>query len=1222
MMKRYCKYILGSLPLLFIACHENVMMDAVNSDNAIELRAEVSQQYITRASDGGFVDGDEIGVYIVNYENGQPQTLQPTGNHADNVRFTYSESTGKWTGSYQLYWKDKQTPIDAYGYYPFDAEMNSTQAYPFSVQKNQREQMKTGRQLSGYEQSDFLWAKKENVVPSSAMITLQHHHIMAGIKVVLQEGAGFADGEWDDIQKSVLIENTILNSTINVQTGMVSVLNSSSAESVIPQQNGDTYRAVVIPQTVSADKSLLAITVDNKTYRPTRNEAMVYYPGKLHQFTYEVHKSMETGDYEFSLLTESITPWENDPESHNGEAREYVIVHVNEGQFLGDAIAAAGLDPSKIINLKITGYLGSYKERDWGEEDKFHDVRGDVHFDYIREKMPNLEAINLRDVVKFNGSVSGRYYYEEGGCFVNGPSYSRKQIIETAQGKEDPYPNPDEQPIENYDDCLPEAAFYYMKSLRYVVMPERLKAIGNNAFACTSLIGSIQLPSDLEYLGGGAFALDAFNSNTGAVSGEIHLPNSLVYIGGGAFSGCFLTGELVLPERMVYLGVRAFGNSPFMTGSIHVPDGLKELNGEAWPNQIGGPCVIPQGIKTINRIPQGAISLYIPEGVEEINAVGGYAVTSHLQGDVHLPSTVKKIAGHAFEGSSMSHINIPEGIEIIEECTFYGCENLLDTIVIPSTVTQIRDKAFTHCNQLTAVVLPAGLLGIKNDAFAGCFSLDYIECLGVNPPEIEENTFSGVEKDNFTVVVPEGAVETYKKAPYWNEFKRISSDKKFVCRPMRAKLLNKSNVRDVVLNADTNWEVADCPSWIHVSPSSGYKKTELKITIDAMPHGSEDRTGAVTFQLSRNDENGHPVTCTYTVQQFDYEYDEDAVISMQRATMGQRGGIDILFLGDGYDAEDIANGSYFTDMLEEMKYFFGVEPYKTYKGYFNVSAAVAMSYESGVLDSPDKWRNTKFSITYGAGDNGRLSVPFDDIASYVLTGVTDCPITDDNVGRSLIICVPNSNAYEGLTALYGDGSAIAVCPMSKLGYPNDARGLIQHEACGHGWAKLDDEYVYHSAYIQNCTCICCSHVEGVEGMHAMGWGRNVSLTGKYGSVEWKHLLGHPNYSDIVDIYEGGHMHAKGIYRSEVNSCMNNNVPYFSTWSRQLAVERIKWAAGETFTFEDFVANDSREYGDKFLTRGMADVPWQQVNATHSPNHGPIIKSGSITDYLKKKGGKR
>lgn len=1219
MMKRYCKYIIGFLPLLSAACHEDIATEGADHGNAIELRAEIKQEYVTRASDGGFADGDEIGVFIVNYNNNEAQSLLPTGNHADNVRFIYSESTGKWTGSYQIYWKDKLTPIDAYGYYPFDGELSNTTAYPFSVQRNQRDNLKTGRQLSGYEQSDFLWAKKENVMPTSAMINLQHHHIMAGIKVTLVEGTGFDEGEWDDIQKTVFIENTILQSTINLQTGVASCVTDATTQSIIPQQSGDIYRAVVVPQTVSADNSLFSITVDNKTYRPTRTENMVYYPGKLHQFTYEVQKSLETGDYEFTLLTEAITPWENDPESHNGEAREYVTVYVHEEQFLGDAIDSLGLDPSKIINLKITGYLGKIREyHDW--ENKIFYNCGNRHFDYIRQQMPNLEAINLRDVKKFNGTSHGRYHIMHSDCFVNGPQYSWRQLLETAQGKEDPYPNPDDQPIENYDDCLPEAAFYYMKNLHYVALPEKLKAIGANAFACTSLKGSIELPSDLQFLGNSAFGLDVYDGNTGAITGEIHLPNTLVFMGDNVFGGCYLSGNIVLPSRMIYLGRGAFGNSPYLTGSIHVPDGMKSFN-NAWPNHICGPCIIPQGVKTINGIPHGASSVSLPEGIEEIPERAFYEVWN-LKASVHLPSTVKKIGKAAFEGCPLTHINIPEGVEIIEDHTFSWCTNLQDTIVIPSTVTQIRDGAFFNCYQLTAVKLPAGLLGIKGSAFGSCFSLDYIECQAINPPEIEESTFSGVEKNNFTVVVPEGSVEAYKNAPHWCEFKRISSDQKFVCRPMQAKLLNKSNVRDVVLNADTNWEVADCPSWIHVSPSSGFKKTELKITIDAMPHGAEDRSGAVTFQLDRNDEDGNPITCTYTVQQFDYEYDEDCVIPMQQATQGQRGGIDILFVGDGYDAEDIANGTYYNDMQQEMTYFFAVEPYKTYRNYFNVSAAVAMSYESGVLDSPDKWRTTKFSITWGASDNGRLSVPFESIGSYVLQDVTNCPITTDNVSRSLIICVPNSDAYEGLTALYADGSAIAVCPMSKLGYPNDARGLIQHEAGGHGWAKLDDEYIYHRAYLQNCPCICCTHVDAVEGMHALGWGRNLSLTGKYGKVEWKHLVAHPNYSDIVDIYEGGHMHSHGIYRSEVNSCMNNNVPYFSTWSRQLAVERIKWAAGETFSFDDFVANDSREYGDKFLTRGLADVPWQQVTATHSPTHGPVIKKGSITDYLKKKGGKR
>ena len=167
------------LAVLMSACHEDIMEDnVIRGDNALQLSAEIQQQYITRANDGGFADGDEIGVFIVNYQDETEPVLQATGNHADNVRFTYNEETGKWTGSYQLYWKDKKTPVDAYGYYPFDAELSSTSAYQFSVQKNQHDNLKTGRKLSGYEASDFLWAKQEKVLPTTGLINLQHHHLI------------------------------------------------------------------------------------------------------------------------------------------------------------------------------------------------------------------------------------------------------------------------------------------------------------------------------------------------------------------------------------------------------------------------------------------------------------------------------------------------------------------------------------------------------------------------------------------------------------------------------------------------------------------------------------------------------------------------------------------------------------------------------------------------------------------------------------------------------------------------------------------------------------------------------------------------------------------------------------------------------------------------------------------------------------------------------------
>ena len=77
--------------------------------------------------------------------------------------------------------------------------------------------------------------------------------------------------------------------------------------------------------------------------------------------------------------------------------------------------------------------------------------------------------------------------------------------------------------------------------------------------------------------------------------------------------------------------------------------------------------------------------------------------------------------------------------------------------------------------------------------------------------------------------------------------------------------------------------------------------------------------------------------------------------------------------------------------------------------------------------------------------------------------------------------------------------------------------------------------------------------------------------------------------------------------------MNDNVPYFSTISRQTIVERIKEYAGEEFSYDEFVANDSREWGvdytDPTQTRSVA-LPRPSANVHR---HQPIIIEGSPLD---------
>jgi hypothetical protein len=94
-------------------------------------------------------------------------------------------------------------------------------------------------------------------------------------------------------------------------------------------------------------------------------------------------------------------------------------------------------------------------------------------------------------------------------------------------------------------------------------------------------------------------------------------------------------------------------------------------------------------------------------------------------------------------------------------------------------------------------------------------------------------------------------------------------------------------------------------------------------------------------------------------------------------------------------------------------------------------------------------------------------------------------------------------------------------------------------------------------------------------------------------VPWSHLIFDEKYQNIVDIYEGGYMHTRGCFRSEPNSCMNNNIPYFSAISRQVIVERIMEYAGLEFSFEEWKAKDKGLATEESAARALS-VPESRV----------------------------
>ncbi|MDE6633010.1 MAG: leucine-rich repeat protein [Muribaculaceae bacterium] len=1103
----------------------------------------------------GFDDGDEMGICVLDYIGDAPQSLDSGEVHAENIAFTFDASKDSWKSSAKIYWTSNTTPADIIGYYPYNSEIPSFRKLSFQIHRRQDNSALNG-EMGGYEASDFLWSKSKKVMPTSNRVDLNLHHLMTCVRVTLLEGKGFSEGEWTSLEKMIVIPNIQQKVDIDIENGTLSDSYGETV-SVIPYESNSDWRGVVIPQTIMVGKSIIDITIGKDSYHLIKNSSVTYESGKLASFTITVDKRSE-GNFQFELTDESITPWIDDIDFREGIVRNYINLNIIKRGTLKEIVEKSGLSPSSLTGLKLSGEMD--------EED----------FKFLREECAALKNLNLSDVTVWSGN--------------------RKNVI-------------------------PERAMYQKKTLSRIIFPKTLEIIGSDAFYECGLMGSLVIPEGVTKIGEKEFWQDNTgydNLNYGVFAqccslyGELSLPSTLQFIEDNAFAKTGFTGTLNIPENVKTIGNHAFIGNQF-SGDLIIPDGVENIGSAAFSGiPFTGRLVLPKNIKTIYAMTfegcgfSGVLSL--PEGLRniEVSAFAG----CKIRGELKLPSTVQRISNRAFERTKISSLVLPENLYYIGNADFEDCSELRGSVTIPSKVQRVCQDLFSGCINLNEVVLPKDVLTIGAAAFYKCVNLRRLVCECTEPPMIERinrleysdagfinvqvGPFDGLSKANVSLEVPKESVSLYKEADGWNELIRISEYSGFICRPAIACALNTKHQETLILNSDGEWEVIEKPEWCSLSKSSGNMKTEIILTINDLPKGSDNREASVVFRLKGTD-----ITSECIVKQFDYQYAEDECVTLQNATRGN--GIDLLFLGDGWDAASIANGAYLNKIYEQMEAFFGIEPFSTYRDRFNVYVAMSLSQESGV-NTASTWFNTRFSTFFSYDWNNRSSLFVDDVDMVFDYAVAHTPLTKDHMDKSLIIISLNNNEYGSATMLTEKGSAIAICCSDEENFPMDTRGIIQHEACGHAFGKLAEERIIKNKYLPD------GRYRDIQSYQAKGWYQNISLTGKLTDVSWNNFIFDPRYSDAVDLYEGAYEYSRGVYRAEINSCMNYGIPYFSAPARLDIMRRILEYSGEGFTMEKFYETDSDKWGSTGTTRAaIPDASYAYVNSgMHHPVR--IVKS--------------
>lgn len=296
------------------------------------------------------------------------------------------------------------------------------------------------------------------------------------------------------------------------------------------------------------------------------------------------------------------------------------------------------------------------------------------------------------------------------------------------------------------------------------------------------------------------------------------------------------------------------------------------------------------------------------------------------------------------------------------------------------------------------------------------------------------------------------------------------------------------------------------------------------------------------------------------------DYSADGKVrTLQTASRGN--GIDIVIMGDGYSDRLIANGTYDSTMDSAAEKFFSVEPYKTFRDMFNVSIVTAVSRNEEFALGTE----TAFSGYFGSGTaiQGNDQAVFDYAQKAIPT---------ERMNEALILVILNSDKYAGTCYMYyptsgdyGNGTSIAYIPTGA-----DEKAfeeVLLHEAGGHGFAKLADEYGYEDMhgipdYVRS----------GYENEEQYGWWRNVDFTNDPKSIKWNMFLSDTRYADEgLGVFEGGLTYWTGVYRPSENSIMRYNTGGFNAPSREAIYYRIhKLAYGESWTYdyEDFVGYDT------------------------------------------------
>ncbi len=620
---------------------------------------------------------------------------------------------------------------------------------------------------------------------------------------------------------------------------------------------------------------------------------------------------------------------------------------------------------------------------------------------------------------------------------------------------------------------------------------------------------------------------------------EIVLPEGLVACGYFFYSDSYGHKKYRF-DNLEYITIPStFVNTNANYGSFRGCPNLKKFKGPSSYIWDDGNCLVDDAREFFAYAGYGISDYEIPEGVKTVSAYV-FEGKNDLRG-LSFPksTTLNGFAKPVIAGDNFRYFFGPlaseDGHSIVMDGTVIVCVPTVEEYVSPKGATAISNDVFMS-SAVKTITLRDCVTSIAADGFAYAGNLETVT-FSKNMKSVGTNPFE--DSENLKTIYFRSSVP-----PSCGTSNRTDFPSDFVIYVPKGSL-------NAYLNS---------PDWAFLPRN--FKEYEPEDTVVPDWYVSKD-------------------------------YSRDGKVEiLQRATEGN--GIDLVLMGDAFSDRQISQGAY-GKVIEKMEdAFFSVEPYKSYRNLFNI-------YRVDVVSEVEGYAHPGQALGTWFGKGTEVGGLDDTCFSYARRAVGS-----DRMDNVLVIVAMDTTAYAGTCYMthssayqgdWGEGPSVAYFPLGKT--DDILAQLVHHEAGGHGFAKLADEYAYESQ-----GPVTPEKIDETHRLEPYGWWRNIDFTSDPAQVKWSHFLKDERYrNEGLGVYEGGLTFISGVWRPSRSSIMLNNTGGFNAPSREAIWYRLhKLAYGKDwqYHYEDFVSYDAVN------RKASVSAPSYSPREMLPPLHPPVV----------------